>query len=194
MILNIHVPKPSVYGFFELFVIGPHGDRYNELVTTEEIEFNPEELVIDYNNRTVLENELNKLTSKLFKFEYLFVRAKYLLDSLLREESIYNDQRFQSIPPVPPVGKKEWTDTAKKAYLQATALDDEKLVKLWNYIGKSKVDVNDLSICISALKSHMFKCKDFYNSIIYNTKSNFSANNLNQSNTNIYSPNVVDTI
>ncbi|MEO0075234.1 MAG: hypothetical protein ABIK31_03905 [candidate division WOR-3 bacterium] len=166
MKFSINVPKPSVYGFFELYVIGPKGDRYNELVTTEEIEFNPDELIVDLTNRAVLEKELNTITSKLYRFEYLHGRAKNLLDSLLHEESIYNDQRYQSIPTTPPPGKKEWTDTAKKAYLQATALDDPKIVKLWTYIGKSKVDVHDLSICITALKSHLFKCRDFYNAIL----------------------------
>lgn len=172
MKLKIRVPKSESYGIFKLYVIGERGDIYNQNTEDIEVEFDPDSLVIPLNDRAVLERELNTITTRIFKFENLLGRAQNLYDSLLREEKIYNDSRFLEIP-APENPKEKQTVADKTAYLSAKSLNDPIVEKLWTYIGKSKVDVYDLTTCITALKGHLFKCKDFYNAnFSYSRKPN----------------------
>lgn len=166
MTYTFRIPKSEYFGRFQVYVLTPDKtDKYLSLTETEDYEFDPDNLIIDYQNKQKLEHELNIVTTNIFKTERLLGRVVVLRDALLKEETIYQTQKYLDLD-----SKKEFVDANGKrktetnitAMLQAKSLDDPTLEKLWNYIGKAKVDAYDLESIIKALKGHLFKCKDFY--------------------------------
>lgn len=160
------IPKTEYFGRFQVYVLtNDKTDKYASLTEDVEYEFDPDSLIIEYQNKQKLEHELNIVTTNIFKAERLLGRVTVLRDALLKEESIYQTQKYLDLDKtnafVDDKGKRK-TETNITAMLQAKSLDDPTLEKLWNYIGKAKIDAYDLESIIKALKGQLFKCKDFY--------------------------------
>lgn len=160
MKFQIKVPKGEIITNFQLYVIGREGDQYASLTTDKEVEFDADKLILPAFSQDLLEIELNRTPTTLWNLEHAYNSASTLLDALNKEESIYNAQRYQGLGSVQ--GRTFKTETEKTNYLLSSALEDSKAQSLWSYIGRSKQDTMDLKICINAVKSHLFKCKDFY--------------------------------
>lgn len=177
MKITVTVPKDSSLNTFKIFVISSTGDHYAEYVEEASIDFDPNETVINIQDRSVLEDEYNKIQKRLYEVETLLSKVTTLLELLKKEEEIYNAARYQKIHLVKDDNGKARvfkTETAISSYLLSSGLEDPVVQNLWGYIGKAKKDYTQLDLIAKAVRGHMFKVKDIYtNTYSIKGKSDF---------------------
>jgi hypothetical protein len=166
-VFNVRIPKDEFVQAFTFYVLDPGGDQYEKRTSTQKIEFNPQDLVIDIYNQGTVERSQNVLPSQIYDFEMLLGKAEVLLQALEREEQIYQAKLYNDVS-----DKKLGTETAKKNYLLASSFEDPTGILFNKYIAKSKYDTMALRTVIKALISHQFKCKMLYQGIHGNKKIN----------------------
>lgn len=163
----IKVPKNEYLQEFTDYVISNTGDLYEKKTEDVSVKFDPAALVIDIYNKIILEKDLNETPSRIWELEHIKSQAEVLLESIQREEEIWSGTEYQRIfqDEYDLPGTKKSTEAGKKYAIMSKALDDPIGQLFWKYIGRSKQDIKTLDICIKALTSHLFKCKQLYDSL-----------------------------